>query len=357
MGDSTYTTDKNGEVEITMNNPGTFEVYAIKLDKDSRNGGCYFPLVSRTERIHVSVSGPSTVSTVTKDADTAINKARDVVNDPNATEGQVSDSEVPQTARSQIPANSPVIDLGAKVGGENISSFGEPMEVSIPYTINENEDPAEITVFLLKDDGAVEPVGGQYDPVTGTVKFITNHFSKYFAKQSVKNFTDLEKYQWAEKTIEIMAGKGIIAGRTQTQFDPGAGVTRAEFAALAARMLKYEATDSVQIPFKDVGKDKWYYGAVAAAYAKGLMNGKSDAQFDPDGNITRQEMAVIIAKVLGKKSYKPAGTAELKVFTDRAGIAKWAEESVALATREGIIKGMSGGEFAPQENATAPRPP
>ena len=248
VGDNAYKTGKNGEVEVAMNNRGTFEVYAIKLDQNSQCNGYYFPLLSRTEKVQVTV-------TVT-----------------------------------------------ASGGGIGPSIDEAVIEAAVPVVVN------------------------------------------------YKDFTDLQSYEWAEEAIKGLTEKGIIFGRSPTQFDPSASVTRAEFAAMAARMLKYEVADVIQLPFKDVGKDSWYNSVVAAIYANGLMNGKSENEFDPDGKITRQEMAVVIANILKKKSYKPADEAELKTFSDSLSIAEWAKDSVALAAREGIIKGMLDGKFDPGEN-------
>ncbi|MCG8399965.1 MAG: S-layer homology domain-containing protein [Firmicutes bacterium] len=264
---------------------------------------------------------------------------------------KVSNAKLPAGARPQIPANSQVVDLTAQIGREVANSFAKPVEVSIPYTLKENDDPAQITVFLLKEDGSVKPVGGQYNPATGTVKFITSHFSQYFAKQSTKQFTDLEEHRWAKDIVAIMAGKGIIAGRTNTQFDPGASISRAEFIALAARMLKFEAAGAARPPFKNINQDKWYHVPVTAAWENGLLKGQPLDRFDLEKPITRQEMAVIIAAVLENKGYKPADPAQLQAFADRDNIAPWAARPVALATREGLIKGMGDNQFAPLENA------
>jgi len=261
-------------------------------------------------------------------------------------------TEIPDDAKLKIPENSIVIDLDVALDNEAISYFEEPIEVSIPYT-GEVEDSEKITVFLLKDDGTVEAVGGEYDAVTKTAKFMTNHFSKYFAKISVKEFTDLnDNYDWAKKSIEVMAGKGFINGKAEGIFAPEASITRAEFAAIVTRMLKYEASDSIAIPFEDVHKSSWYYKAVAAAYQNGLVNGKSSKTFDPDGKITRQEVATIIAKVLKSKSFKQAGQKELDLFQDKENIAEWAKSSVALSAKLEIVKGTDDGTFAPNKGAS-----
>lgn len=254
-------------------------------------------------------------------------------------------------AGAAVPPGSIVIDLQAQAGGQDIGAFNSPVEVSIPYA-GTPQNAGAVTVFLLKEDGGVEPVGGLYDPASGTVKFLAAHFSRYFAKESVKQFSDLAEYAWAKEDIETLAGKGVISGKAENLFDPGAAVTRAEFAALVTRMLKYEAPSSTDLPFADVAPDSWYRDAVAAAYGSGLISGRSPGEFDPAGRITRQEMAAIMARVLEQQGYLSAQTGQLDTFSDRAEIAGWAQAAAAMTIREGIIAGMEDGRFAPAENAT-----
>lgn len=251
---------------------------------------------------------------------------------------------------SQIPKESAVIELEAMLGKDKIRDFEENIEVSIPYKASINDSDA-ITVFFIKDDGNIEAVGGLYNPENRTVKFITNHFSKYFAKEAKGNFTDTVGH-WAEKEISIMAGKGIINGKQNNEFAPNANISRAEFAALISRMLKYKIDDTDNMPFEDVDKEMWYYEPVLATYKNGIINGNNDAKFNPEGNITRQEMAKIISKVLESKLYNEGDTKDLNIFNDKQEVASWAEKEVALVLREGIIKGVQENRFEPNKNAT-----
>ncbi|MDI3480728.1 MAG: hypothetical protein PWQ97_383 [Tepidanaerobacteraceae bacterium] len=461
-----YTTDENGEAQITMNTPGTYEVYAIKLDKNSKNGNYYFPLMSRTEKIEVKVTGTASSSIVlpeeiegetfaelqkllnkagimelpkerikveagkavvhpqVSDIEKAIaqidqlvqeikeknlleeedvqwlkTKIRLVVPQCNCEEmetiidteaakllaqidslevmseiasfevtaqtfgkeakGQeiilfarrVDSTELSEKERAAVPQNSSVTELEARLGGNTVSNFNEPMLVGIPYADN-SEAGDQIAAFMLNQDGTVEPVGGLYDEDSEMVKFITNHFSRYFAKQSVKQFADLSQVSWAKDAVQNLAGKGIIRGKSDSLFDPTASITRAEFCALMTRMLKYEASSDTVMPFKDVAKGIWYYDAVLAAYEKGLVSGKSAEAFDPSGAITRQEMAKIIGKVLESRRYRPGEEKQLDAFKDKDSIASWAKDAAAVVAREGIITGTPEGNFEPNRHAS-----
>ncbi|SFG56905.1 Cadherin-like beta sandwich domain-containing protein [Desulfotomaculum arcticum] len=250
-----------------------------------------------------------------------------------------------------VPPGSIVVDLNATAAGETIIAFSAPLEVSLPYP-GTPADPSAVTVYRIKADGSLEPMGGTYDPCSGRVTFQTRHFSKYFAREAPKQqFTDLTGYAWAQEAIETLAGKGIISGKENGIFDPGANVTRAEFASLITRMLNQKAPQNTALPFKDVAQDSWYHDAVAAAYAGGLVGGVSRDRFNPGNSISREEMAVIIARVLEQKGHAGGRAEDLAGFKDRDRIASWAQDAAALAVREGIITGMGDGRVAPVDNA------
>ncbi|QZY55691.1 S-layer homology domain-containing protein [Crassaminicella profunda] len=259
--------------------------------------------------------------------------------------------------RNKVPKGCIVVDLDAKIGEEKISNFNEPIAVSIPYK-GEVKEGEVVQVFFLNDNGIIESRGGAYDPAKKMVTFTTPHFSKYFAKKVDKTeiqvtevtFKDLGDYEWAKEAIEAMATNKIINGRSDEKFDPSANITRAEFATLVTKMMGY-TTENMDIPFIDVEKDTWYYDFVGVAYKNGLINGRSENVFDPNGNITRQEMAVILAKVLDKSGYSQGGLSELDIFKDANDIASWSKNSVSLCVKEKIISGMDDGNFAPKQNA------
>ncbi|WP_026896303.1 S-layer homology domain-containing protein [Clostridiisalibacter paucivorans] len=253
--------------------------------------------------------------------------------------------------RHMVPDNSIVIELEALLGDEKVSSFEEPIEVSIPYEKNTIKDEDAITVFLLEDDGSVNSVGGLYNPNNKNIKFIANHFSKYFAKNSKGNFKDIGGH-WAEREIKIMSGKGIINGRSPDVFSPDDNVSRAEFAALISRMLKYTTPTEAEIPFKDINKNSWYYGSILSTCREGIINGKGNQRFDPKGNITRQEMSKVISKVLENRLYKNGDSKELNIFIDKEKISPWAKQAVALVVREDIMKGVGKNRFEPKQKVT-----
>ncbi|MCL2610255.1 MAG: S-layer homology domain-containing protein [Defluviitaleaceae bacterium] len=140
--------------------------------------------------------------------------------------------------------------------------------------------------------------------------------------------------------VEALASRGIINGRTETTFDPDATMTRAEFAAIITRGLNLP--DVTAMAFNDVATNAWYFGAVGTAFFYEIVNGISDAVFNPNGTITRQEAAVIIsraARLIGMNT--ELGNIEilnmLAPFGDYRYAANWAWEALAFAYRESIL--------------------
>jgi hypothetical protein len=188
-----------------------------------------------------------------------------------------------------------------------------------------------------------------------------------------RTFADIKDH--ANRTaIEALAARGIVSGRTDAAFDPDAGVTRAEFAAVVTRALGLAynrpygedgpalevarapgLTDRTATVF-DVPADAWYYGAVGAAYAYGIVSGTSDNAFNPGGAITRQEAAVMVARAaklcgLDTELDATATRDTLAQFDDYTAAADWARPSLAFCYRENILP-QDALDIAPKEAVT-----
>ena len=161
-------------------------------------------------------------------------------------------------------------------------------------------------------------------------------------------FIDINNH-WAKSDIEEMYSKGIVAGVTENTFEPDRPVTRAEFAALVARALNLTATGEGQ-EWKDVSSDAWYAPVVKAAANAGIIAGY-DGWYRPDDLITREEMAVIIAKAYAFKGGAPKSGA-IEMFADRGEISEWAYSYVDTAAAIGILKGMTPTTFVAAANTT-----
>ncbi|MNZ71814.1 Endo-1,4-beta-xylanase A precursor [compost metagenome] len=123
---------------------------------------------------------------------------------------------------------------------------------------------------------------------------MTNSVHALVSKSS--QLADIQGH-WAVAEISEMNSRMIVQGVDENQFAPDTDITRAELAALLARALGLpEAKD--QAGFRDVSQSSWYNGAVASVKAYGIMDGLQDGSFAPNRKVSRQEAIVTIVRAL-----------------------------------------------------------
>lgn len=159
------------------------------------------------------------------------------------------------------------------------------------------------------------------------------------------------KYQ---KSIEELASRGIITGKSEKEFDPNGNITRAEFATIVIRALGIE-TKGKEV-FKDVKSSHWFYEYVSTANKYGIVNGISKDEFNPNGTLTKQEAVTMLArggKLAGmdieENNMFVAGV--LSQFEDYVTIEDWAMASMAFAYHEEIID-SSNMKINPRDTVT-----
>lgn len=155
-----------------------------------------------------------------------------------------------------------------------------------------------------------------------------------------KTFADLPAAHANRQAIDALAARGIVNGYDGSNFGPDRTMTRAEFAALIVRALGLPR--QISGPFDDVPAGAWYAPVVGAAYACGIVNGTSQTTFSPEGIITRQEAAVMVARaarLCGLETGMEAGDAEkvLAAFEDGGSVVDWARAGMAFCCRQGIL--------------------
>ena len=158
-------------------------------------------------------------------------------------------------------------------------------------------------------------------------------------------FSDISGH-WAEKTILKLAEKAIINGMGDGSFNPDGNVTRAQLAAIVSKIV---TTEEFSCDFSDVSENDWYYEAVAKVSTMGIMNGDG-RDFRPDDNVKREEIAVTICNILKLKGI--ALEESNADFQDLNEISGWAKESVQKCVQKGIVTGYSDGSFGAKKQAT-----
>ncbi len=168
--------------------------------------------------------------------------------------------------------------------------------------------------------------------------------------QPGKTFGDIAGHP-NQAAIEALASRGMISGQTEDSFAPDATMTRAEFAAIITRGLGL--VPAAADVFSDVAADAWYAGYVGTAYTYGIIKGVTETRFAPEATITREEAAVMTARVAGLCGLETAmgETAVrdvLSQFPDYTGCAAWASEALAFCYQYDILS-QADSEIRPQD--------
>lgn len=253
------------------------------------------------------------------------------------------------TTASKLKLASKVYDFKLTVDGVVTTSFKRPIQLklplkSVPGLDKELLSVAKIVYGDLQFQGGV--VDGDY------IVEPRDTFSSYAVLENKVTFTDTANVQaWAGRQIEVVAAKGAIEGIGAGKFAPKSNVTRAEFAKMLIRALNLENNSATQ-SFQDVSSTAWYAPYVAVAAEKGIITGRSASQFDPNATITRAEMATMISRAL--KSINPAATTDataISKFSDAAKISASLKDGVAFAATHNLVIGNAG-KFDPNNTAT-----
>ena len=159
-------------------------------------------------------------------------------------------------------------------------------------------------------------------------------------------YNDIDESHWAYETVKDLTESKVINGDESGNFNPEKSVTRAEFAKmLVSAFGLYD--EKAEAEFADVPETHWAYRYVASLAQKGIINGIDDTLFGADMLITRQDMAVMLARISSNFSFDGDIS-----FADAGDIAQYAEKAVAALSGLGIINGYEDNTYRPYGNAT-----
>ncbi len=158
-------------------------------------------------------------------------------------------------------------------------------------------------------------------------------------------FTDVPDTFWAAADIYTLKEAGIINGKSDKEFDPEGKVTRAEFTKMIVNLFGVKASQNT-VAFTDCKADDWFTPFVAAAVEAGYVKGITDTEFAPDKTITREEACTILGRAYAKTSDKALN------FTDASEISDFATAYVALLVDMGYVNGYEDGTFLPKNEIT-----
>jgi len=267
-----------------------------------------------------------------------------------------------------------------KVPNIKLRSFQEWETVHAPFSIAPHLEPSivhapaqKVSVFLneeevrsniLREDGTLEDIAfdpaGLPDGLYSLQAVAESKLSpnagiavRHFMVDRVDKFADVPRAHWAHKSIEALNHKGIVSGRTASQFVPDAAVTREEFAHMMAKTLGVSGSGQRRVAFEDVSPGLWADPSIQAMAERGWISGETvggRTYFRPSRTITRAEAAAIIGRSQRVANLDITGIAP--PFTDWKAVPNWARPSVVALAGAGWVSGYGNGDFRPSGTLT-----
>ena len=169
------------------------------------------------------------------------------------------------------------------------------------------------------------------------------------------SFYDVPSDAWYAGEVSKAFSLGYVNGMGNNLFFPEADMTRAQFAQVVYNMAGEPAFNENQsgtypTQFSDVEADAWYAKAVSWASEAGIVNGTSDTTFDPEGKISREQIATMLYRYAGNGA--TADQAVLDAFVDGDEVSEWAADEMAWAVEHGYMNGRGNNDLQPQGTAT-----
>jgi len=255
--------------------------------------------------------------------------------------------------------------------GPNTAGYATNTAKAKEYTIIITQNEVKVA---LKNNGIFEfsPVEGdvdyqavmesndtvlvsKHDEINNKIKVKLRESGTYTVRENRKSFTDLtEKDGRVKETIEKLASRGVINGKSDKLFAPDDPISRAELTALIMRIVSKTDKNTAAI-FEDVTKSDWFYDEVNSAKNHGIVNGVSATTFAPRATIQKDQIVAIAARTLRGENgkYKPIKSSErdgyLEDISDKSSLAPWSVDDIAFAVKAGLVVPRTDGRFHPTE--------
>ena len=161
-------------------------------------------------------------------------------------------------------------------------------------------------------------------------------------------FTDVtEGEDWFYDAVAYVYENGIMAGTSETTFEPYMELNRAQAAQLFYNLEGKPAVTG-DSTFTDVTSGHWAVDAITWAAQNDIVAGIGGGLYDPDSNVTREQFAVMLYKYARFKGYDLTATGDLTQFPDAGSISSWAETALSWANGNGLINGHENGTIDPK---------
>jgi hypothetical protein len=335
-GDTTVNTGSNGSASLSDNSTVTGETVTVTTAPDK---GYKVDQITVTDKdgnpVEVTDNGDGTYSYVKPAGEVTVNvtfKAKEVTVKINETQNGSAAADDDTAEKGDTVTISASPDKWYKVGSATVKDAeGNSVDV---------KDNGDGTFSFTQPDGIV----------TVDVTFVRNPDADYPSRK----FTDIDINAWYIDAVDYALEKGYYSGTGETTFEPDNTMTRAMFVAVLFRMDGADSSGYTKQVFDDVAAGQWYSSAVEWASENGIVSGIGDGRFDPDGEITREQMAAVMYRYAKYRGIDTSvtDTSVFNTFTDSGTVSDWAKEPMTWAAGTGLINGMGNGRLEPLGNST-----
>lgn len=175
-----------------------------------------------------------------------------------------------------------------------------------------------------------------------------------FEVQGSSYYDDVRTDAWYYNAVTFVTDRGYFNGVSEMLFAPYIDMNRAMFVTVLGRMANVDTSKYMGLAFSDLEAGMYYVPYVKWANENGIVLGRSDAIFDPEASITREEMAAIIYRYCAYigMDMTPKNTMFMERYTDRNEISDWAVTYVEWAVGCGLMRGMTDHTIDPLEHAS-----
>lgn len=251
----------------------------------------------------------------------------------------VNTSELSKAIQNKVNGK-PVFDFSIRSEDKYVSRFPEPVVISVPYTLEEGEDPSKIIVYFLDDQGELSVVSqSSYNTDTGMVTFSTKHFSMYGVGYNSVEFNDVKTDEWYFEAVDYIASRDITKGTGQGKFTPNRMITSAEYLVLMMKTFDIELTDTLTLDHASSGR--YFDQYLATALSLGLLETGNGVEFNPDVEILREDMFAILYNIIIYANGSLEEVEELTVFEDFNELS-WSKDAIGALIKADIVNGSDG---------------
>ena len=261
--------------------------------------------------------------------------------------GEVDADQLKRVSVTEVTLRSETADI-TTWGNKNLTLY-------LPVDTSQFLKDQTYTVYQISGDGSLEQHSGKCSNEEDGrfVRLNTSHLSTFIAVPAAKaplSFTDVKPGDWFYDAAAYVTGRGLFTGVDSTTFAPGAPMTRSMLVTVLWR-LEGEPVPAQGASFTDVPAGQWYTSAVTWASGAGVVTGTGGG-FEPDGNVTREQIASILYRYAKIKGWDVTGSADLERFPDGWQTADWAARAMEWAFAKKLVTGKDSGFLDPQGQAS-----